>query len=80
MKTEDTVSVILIAIICAVVAFWLAYMVAHHFGYMHGVNQVEQYYEATGGFPNEKWLSDFQGTKFDHSEEILETLNPYVDK
>jgi len=68
------------ALLCIAVIFGVvcsSYNIAHNKGYMHGANQVIEYYEATNEFPSKQWLEHFEETRFDDAEEILETLRPY---
>jgi len=77
MTTGEKTLLISIVIVTMCLTAAVTYTVGHNNGVEHGAALTKQYHEATGEFPSQRWLDDFERTHFEDPQQIIDSLNPY---
>ncbi len=78
MKSGDVGALVVLLIVAALFVTLVSYTVGHEKGYNKGAKHSQIYYQETGEFPSEDWLSYTEGSHLDYREQLLETFERYA--
>jgi len=82
VKDENVMFLVLIFLLLTMFLCALCYSVAHYKGYEHGIDNILEYYKATGEFPSRDWLDEAQDCHYniDDIERSLEQYKPVLEE